>query len=36
MGDRRGRPDGKRQLGKPRHIWKNNIKLIFKKWDGEA
>jgi hypothetical protein len=29
-----GRPEGKRPLGIPRLRWENNIKLIFKKWDG--
>jgi hypothetical protein len=31
-----GRPEEKRPLGKPRRRWKDNIKMIFKKWDKEA
>jgi hypothetical protein len=27
-----GRPDGRRQLGRPRHKREDNIKLVFKKW----
>ena len=27
------KPDGKRPLGRPRHRWKDNIKMIFRKWD---
>jgi hypothetical protein len=30
-----GKPEGKRPLGRPRYTWEDNIKLIFKKWDGE-
>jgi hypothetical protein len=30
------RPEGKRQLGKPKYKWKDNIKRIFKKWDEGA
>jgi len=29
-----GKPEGKRPLGRPRHKWEDNIKMIFKKWDG--
>jgi hypothetical protein len=29
-----GKPDGRRQLGRPRRRWKDNIK-IFSKWDVE-
>jgi hypothetical protein len=43
MGKRRGahrvfvrRPDGKRAIGRCRRRWQNNIKMDFKKWDGEA
>jgi hypothetical protein len=43
MGNRRGsyrvlvgRPKGKRPLGRPKHRWGMILKLIFKKWDGEA
>jgi hypothetical protein len=39
MGERRGvyrvlvkKPDGKRLLGRPRHRWKYNIKIIIRKW----
>jgi hypothetical protein len=42
MGDRRdayrvlmGRPWGKRQLGRPRCRWEDNIKWVIKKWDGD-
>ena len=28
------KPEGKRQLGKPRHRRKDNIKMTFRKWDG--
>jgi hypothetical protein len=31
-----GRPEGKRPLGRPRRRCEDNIKWIFKKWDGEA
>jgi hypothetical protein len=41
MRDRRGayrvlveRPEGKKPLGRPRSGWDDNIKMIFKKWDG--
>jgi len=26
-----GKPDGKRPLGKPRHMWEDNIKMDFRK-----
>jgi hypothetical protein len=29
-----GKPEEKRLLGRPRHIWENNIKLDIRKWDG--
>ena len=29
-----GKPEGKRPLGRPRHKWEDNTKIIFKKWDG--
>ena len=25
---------GKRPLGRPRHRWEDNIKMIFRKWEG--
>jgi hypothetical protein len=25
-----GKPEGKRQLGRPRHRWENNIKMNFR------
>jgi hypothetical protein len=28
------RPEWRRPLGRPRRRWKDNIKWIFKKWDG--
>jgi hypothetical protein len=31
-----GRPDGKRPFGRPMHRREDNLKLIFKRWDGEA
>jgi hypothetical protein len=31
-----GRPEGKRPLGRPRRRWKDNIKWLFKTWDGEG
>jgi len=41
MGERRGayrilvgKPEGKRPFGRTRRRWENNIKCIFKKWDG--
>jgi hypothetical protein len=43
MGERRsayrglvGRPEGKRQLGRPRRKRDDNIQWIFKNWDWEA
>jgi hypothetical protein len=40
MGERRGvyrilvgKPEGKRRLGRPRHRWEDNIKMIFRKSD---
>jgi hypothetical protein len=29
-----GRPEGRRPLGRPRLRWEDNIKWIFKAWDG--
>jgi len=29
-----GKPEGKGQLGRPRRSWEDNIKWIFKKWNG--
>jgi hypothetical protein len=29
-----GRPEGKRQLGRPRHRWEDNIKMDFRKLEG--
>jgi hypothetical protein len=31
-----GKPDAKRPLGRPRHSWEGNIKMIFReiRWDG--
>jgi hypothetical protein len=29
------RPEGRRQLGRPRRRWEDNIKWVFKKWDGD-
>jgi hypothetical protein len=41
MGERRdaytvlvGKAEEKKQLIRPRSSWENNIKLIFRKWDG--
>jgi len=31
-----GKPEGKRPLGRPRHIWEDNIKMDLQKWDVEA
>ena len=28
------KPGGKRPLGRPMYIWEENIKWLFKKWDG--
>jgi len=43
MGDREGayrvlvgKPEGKRPLEKPRRRCEENIKMVFRKWDGEA
>jgi len=40
MGDRRdvyrvlvGKPEGKKQLGRPRRRWEEILRWIFKKWD---
>ena len=30
------RPGGRRPLGRSRRRWEDNIKSIFKQWDGEA
>jgi len=29
-----GKPEGRRPLGRPKRRWEDNIKWIFKKWDG--
>jgi hypothetical protein len=29
-----GKPEGKRLLGRSMHRWEENIKWLFKKWDG--
>ena len=29
-----GKPEGKRPLGRPRRNWEDNIKWIFRKWEG--
>ena len=29
-----GKPEGKRPLGRPRRGWEDNIKMIFRKWEG--
>jgi hypothetical protein len=29
-----GKPEGKTPHGRPRHKWEDNIKMIFKNWDG--
>jgi hypothetical protein len=31
-----GRPEGKVPIERPRCRWEDNIKWIFKMWDGEA
>ena len=31
-----GRPEGKRPFGRSRCKWEDNIKWIFRKWDGKA
>jgi len=28
-----GKPEGKRQLGRPRCRWEDNLRWIFRKWD---
>jgi len=30
-----GKPEGRRPLGRRRHRW-DDIKMIFRKWDGEG
>ena len=29
-----GKPEGKRSLRRPRRRWEDNIKWIFRKWEG--
>ena len=29
-----GKPEGKRPLGRPRRRWEDNIRWIFRKWEG--
>ena len=29
-----GKPEGKRPVGRPRCRWEDNIKWIFRKWEG--
>jgi hypothetical protein len=43
MGERRvayrvlvGKLEGKRPLGRPKRRWEDNIKWIFRMWDGEG
>jgi hypothetical protein len=31
-----GKPEGQRPLGRPRRIWEDNIRWIFRKWDVGA
>ena len=31
-----GMPEGQRQLGRPRHRWKDNIKMHLRKYEGRA
>jgi len=31
-----GKTEGKRPLGRPRCRWEENIKMVFRKWDGEV
>jgi hypothetical protein len=31
-----GRPEGRKELGRPRHRWEDNIKMDLIKWDGES
>jgi len=28
-----GKPEGRRPVGRPRHRWVDNIRMIFKRWD---
>ena len=28
------KPEGKRPLGRPRHRWEDNLRWIFRKWEG--
>ena len=28
-----GKPEGRRPLGRPRHRWVGNIRMIFRRWD---
>jgi hypothetical protein len=43
MGERKGayrvlvgKPEGKRPLGRPRHVWGTMLKWMFEKWDHGA
>ena len=29
-----GKPEGKRPLRRPRRRWEDNIKMVFRKWEG--
>jgi hypothetical protein len=29
-----GKPEGKKPPGRPRRRWEDNIKIIFRNWDG--
>jgi hypothetical protein len=31
-----GKPEEKRPYGRPRHRWKDNIKMDFRKWAGRG
>jgi hypothetical protein len=31
-----GKPEGQRQLGRPRHRWEDNIKMCLRKYEGRA
>ena len=31
-----GNPEGNRQLGRPRGMLEDNIKMVFKNWGGEG
>jgi hypothetical protein len=31
-----GKPEGKRQLARPRRNWEDMLKWILKKWDGNS